>query len=94
MSVKRIQVIHAFLSRGCPVLWIKPDKIWAERARKMCGMNNNKGPFIDPEAKGILFKIKNRLWYSKHSARYFGSKFYYSAFCYYAFYLSSGICEL
>ena len=53
MSAKRIECVHAFLSRGCPVLWIKPDKVWAERARKVCGMDNDKGPYIDPEAAGI-----------------------------------------
>ena len=59
MSSERIQCIHAYLGRGCPVLWIKPDKVWAERARKACSMDTKEGPYINPEAEGVLFSDKN-----------------------------------
>ena len=52
MSAKRIQSIRAFMNRGCPVLWIKPDAIWAQRARDICGMKSKRGPYLDPDSDG------------------------------------------
>ena len=54
LSAKRIKGVHAYLSRGCPVLWIKPDKVWAEKARITCSMTSRKGPYIDPDSDGEL----------------------------------------
>ena len=57
MPAKRIQNVCAFMNRNCPVLWIKPDTVWAERARDICGMKSKRGPYLDPDSDGNSFLL-------------------------------------
>ena len=40
MPAKRIKKVEAYMGRGCPVLWITPDKKLAESIRKVRYFSN------------------------------------------------------
>lgn len=51
MSAKHIDYVHVYLGRGCPVVWIKPDREWAAKIRQELNLQK-RGPYIDPESEG------------------------------------------
>ncbi|XP_076823890.1 histone-lysine N-methyltransferase EHMT2-like isoform X1 [Clavelina lepadiformis] len=51
IAAKHIQSITAYMQRGCPVIWIKPDQICAERIRARCNLTTRLGPYLDPSSE-------------------------------------------
>nr|CAB3241457.1 histone-lysine N-methyltransferase EHMT1 [Phallusia mammillata] len=51
ISAKHIQLVEAHLMRGCPVIWIKPDAVCAEKIRAICNLTDSKRTYFDPDSK-------------------------------------------